>query len=604
MSANNPLSLLKQTYGYDQFRGQQEEIINHLISGGSSFVLMPTGSGKSLCYQIPSLCREGVGVIVSPLIALMQDQITALAQLGISAGAINSNMSDREVFEVKEKLEHNNLDLLYVAPERLVMPDFVELLKTVKVALFAIDEAHCVSQWGHDFRPDYTALSFLAERFEGVPRIALTATADRATRKDIIERLKLEGGKIFIGGFDRPNIHYSILERNNPKKQVYDFIMNNHPEDSGIIYCISRKKVEDMAEWLQKKNIHALPYHAGLTPEVRSRNQDRFLRDDKVIIVATIAFGMGIDKPDVRFVAHMNIPKSIEAYYQETGRAGRDGLPANAYMIYGMDDAVMQRNWIEDSEAPEIQKRIEHQKLNALLGLCEAAICRRQILLEYFDDRGEPCGNCDTCDTKPETFDGTTPAQMALSAVYRTGQRFGMVYVVDVLLGMMDDRIIQFGHDQQSTFGIGKEWSKPEWQNIFRQLVSRNLLMVDVNEYNGIKITEKGFAFLKKKESIDFRKLSVKQKARRNKSTRRSKPVMSDESDQELFEKLKEARQAMAKKRKVPAYVIFHDKTLIELAGRRPQSFEEMLEINGIGESKLEKFGQTLLDVILADRSG
>ena len=604
MSANNPLSLLKQTYGYDQFRGQQEEIINHLIAGGSSFVLMPTGSGKSLCYQIPSLCREGVGVIVSPLIALMQDQITALAQLGISAGAINSNMSDREVFEVKEKLEHNNLDLLYVAPERLVMPDFVELLKTVKVALFAIDEAHCVSQWGHDFRPDYTALSFLAERFEGVPRIALTATADRATRKDIIERLKLEGGKIFIGGFDRPNIHYSILERNNPKKQVYDFIMNNHPEDSGIIYCISRKKVEDMAEWLQKKNIHALPYHAGLTPEVRSRNQDRFLRDDKVIIVATIAFGMGIDKPDVRFVAHMNIPKSIEAYYQETGRAGRDGLPANAYMIYGMDDAVMQRNWIEDSEAPEIQKRIEHQKLNALLGLCEAAICRRQILLEYFDDRGEPCGNCDTCDTKPETFDGTTPAQMALSAVYRTGQRFGMVYVVDVLLGMMDDRIIQFGHDQQSTFGIGKEWSKPEWQNIFRQLVSRNLLMVDVNEYNGIKITEKGFAFLKKKESIDFRKLSVKQKARRNKSTRRSKPVMSDESDQELFEKLKEARQAMAKKRKVPAYVIFHDKTLIELAGRRPQSFEEMLEINGIGESKLEKFGQTLLDVILADRSG
>jgi ATP-dependent DNA helicase RecQ len=313
---------------------------------------------------------------------------------------------------------------------------------------------------------------------------------------------------------------------------------------------------------------------------------------------------MGIDKPDVRFVAHMNIPKSIEAYYQETGRAGRDGLPANAYMIYGMDDAVMQRNWIEDSEAPEIQKRIEHQKLNALLGLCEAAICRRQILLEYFDDRGEPCGNCDTCDTKPETFDGTTPAQMALSAVYRTGQRFGMVYVVDVLLGMMDDRIIQFGHDQQSTFGIGKEWSKPEWQNIFRQLVSRNLLMVDVNEYNGIKITEKGFAFLKKKESIDFRKLSVKQKARRNKSARRSKPVMSDESDQELFEKLKEARQAMAKKRKVPAYVIFHDKTLIELAGRRPQSFEEMLEINGIGESKLEKFGQTLLDVILADRIG
>jgi ATP-dependent DNA helicase RecQ len=599
VSAKNPLSILKQTYGYDQFRGEQEYIINHLIEGGSSFVLMPTGSGKSLCYQIPSLCREGVGVIVSPLIALMQDQITALAQLGISARAINSSMSDRAVFEVKQKLESNNLDLLYVAPERLVMPEFVELLERVKIALFAIDEAHCVSQWGHDFRPDYTALSFLAERFEGVPRIALTATADRATRKDIIERLKLENGRTFIGGFDRPNIHYSILERNNPKKQVYDFIKNYHLEDSGIIYCISRKKVEDMAEWLQGKDINALPYHAGLPAEVRSENQDRFLREDKIIIVATIAFGMGIDKPDVRFVAHMNIPKSIEAYYQETGRAGRDGLPSNAYMIYGMDDAVMQRNWIENSEAPELQKRIENQKLNALLGLCEAAICRRQVLLEYFDDTGEPCGNCDTCDTKPQTFDGTTPAQMALSAVYRTGQRFGMVYVVDVLLGKEDDRIIQFGHDQQSTFGIGKELSRAEWQNIFRQLVSRNLLMVDVQEHNGIKITEKGFAFLKQKESIDFRKVTISKKTKADKPSRRKKPALEDEDDQELFEKLKDARQLMAKKRRVPAYVIFHDKTLIELADRRPQSFEEMLEINGIGESKLKKFGQTLLDVIL-----
>ena len=604
VSAKNPLSILKQTYGYDQFRGEQEEIINHLIEGGSSFVLMPTGSGKSLCYQIPSLCREGVGVIVSPLIALMQDQITALAQLGISAGAINSSMSDRDVFEVKQKLESNNLDLLYVAPERLVMPEFVELLERVKVALFAIDEAHCVSQWGHDFRPDYTALSFLAERFEDVPRIALTATADKATRKDIIERLKLENGRTFVGGFDRPNIHYSILERNNPKKQVYDFIQNYHSEDSGIIYCISRKKVEDMAEWLQGKDINALPYHAGLPAEVRSENQDRFLREDKIIIVATIAFGMGIDKPDVRFVAHMNIPKSIEAYYQETGRAGRDGLPSNAYMIYGMDDAVMQRNWIDNSEAPELQKRIEHQKLNALLGLCEAAICRRQVLLEYFDDTGEPCGNCDTCDTKPQTFDGTTPAQMALSAVYRTGQRFGMVYVVDVLMGKEDDRIIQFGHDQQSTFGIGKELSRQEWQNIFRQLVSRNLLMVDVQEHNGIKITEKGFAFLKKKESIDFRKVTIRKNTKADKPTKRKKPALEDEEDQELFEKLKEARQLMAKKRRVPAYVIFHDKTLIELADQRPQSFEEMLEINGIGESKLKKFGQTLLDVILADRAG
>ena len=599
-SAKSPLSILKQVYGYDQFRGKQEEIINHLIDGGSSFVLMPTGSGKSLCYQIPALCRDGVGVVISPLIALMQDQITALEQLGIAAGAINSGMPDIEVFRVKQKLENNQLDLLYVAPERLVMPEFLELLNEVEIALFAIDEAHCVSQWGHDFRPDYTALSLLAERFKEIPRIALTATADQATRKDIVERLRLQEGRTFIDGFDRPNIHYSIVERNNPKKQVHNFITQNHPKDSGIIYCISRKKVEDMAEWLQGKGINALPYHAGLPPGVRSENQDRFLREDSIIIVATIAFGMGIDKPDVRYVAHMNIPKSIESYYQETGRAGRDGLPSNAYMIYGMDDAAMQRNWIENSEAPEIQKRIEHQKLNALLGLCEAAICRRLILLEYFDDTGKPCGNCDTCDTKPETFNGTIPAQMALSAVFRTGQRFGVIYVVDVLMGKVDDRIIRFGHDQQSTFGIGKEWSKPEWQNIFRQLVSRNLLMVDVNEHNGIKITEKGFLFLKKKESIDFRKLSEKKKSKETRGGKKARAALDNENDQALYEDLRDARQQMAKKRRVPAYVIFHDKTLIELAKVRPQSFEEMLEINGIGDAKLKKFGQTLLDVILA----
>ena len=599
-SAKSPLSILKQVYGYDQFRGKQEEIIKHLIDGGSSFVLMPTGSGKSLCYQIPALCRDGVGVVISPLIALMQDQITALEQLGIAAGAINSGMPDIEVFRVKQKLENNELDLLYVAPERLVMPEFLELLNEVEIALFAIDEAHCVSQWGHDFRPDYTALSLLAERFKEIPRIALTATADQATRKDIVERLRLEKGRTFIDGFDRPNIHYSIVERNNPKKQVHNFIIQNHPKDSGIIYCISRKKVEDMAEWLQGKGINALPYHAGLPPSVRSENQHRFLREDSIIIVATIAFGMGIDKPDVRYVAHMNIPKSIESYYQETGRAGRDGLPSNAYMIYGMDDAAMQRNWIENSEAPEIQKRIEHQKLNALLGLCEAAICRRQILLEYFDDIGKPCGNCDTCDTKPETFNGTIPAQMALSAVFRTGQRFGVIYVVDVLMGKVDDRIMRFGHDQQSTFGIGKEWSKPEWQNIFRQLVSRNLLMVDVNEHNGIKITEKGFLFLKKKESIDFRKLSEKKKSKETRGVKKARAALDNENDQFLYEDLRDARQQMAKKRRVPAYVIFHDKTLIELAKMRPQSFEEMLEINGIGDAKLKKFGQTLLDVILA----
>lgn len=596
---NNPLHILEHIYGYDQFRGQQADIIKHVVDGGSAFVLMPTGSGKSLCYQIPALCRDGVGVIISPLIALMQDQLTALEQLGISAGAINSAMSYDQVFKVKQKLKNNELDLLYVAPERLVMKEFLEMLDNTNIALFAIDEAHCVSQWGHDFRPDYTALSLLAKRYEKIPRIALTATADKPTRKDIVERLALEGGKTFIDGFDRPNIHYAILERNNPKKQVLDFIKNNHPEDSGIIYCISRKKVEDVAAWLQGKGINALPYHAGLTPKIRSQNQDRFLREDNIIIVATIAFGMGIDKPDVRFVVHMNIPKSIEAYYQETGRAGRDGLPSNAYMIYGMDDAAMQRNWIENSEAPEVQKRIEHQKINALLGLCEAAICRRQILLEYFADSCEPCGNCDTCDTHPETFDGTIAAQMGLSAVFRTGQRFGMVYVIDVLMGKDDERIARFGHDKQSTFAIGKEFSKIEWQNIFRQLVSQNLLMVDVNEHNGIKITEKGFQFLKEKATISFRKLTEKQKVKREKKVKKVAIALDNDLDQTLYEDLRVTRQQLAKKRRVPAYVIFNDKTLAELAQVKPQSLDEMLDISGIGAAKLKKFGQALLDVII-----
>ncbi|MEJ6523699.1 MAG: DNA helicase RecQ [Opitutales bacterium] len=596
---NNPLHILEHIYGYDRFRGQQADIIKHVVDGGSAFVLMPTGSGKSLCYQIPALCRDGVGVIISPLIALMQDQLTALEQLGISAGAINSAMSYDQVLRVKQKLKNNELDLLYVAPERLVMKEFLEMLDNTNIALFAIDEAHCVSQWGHDFRPDYTALSLLAKRYEKIPRIALTATADKPTRKDIVERLALEGGKTFIDGFDRPNIHYAILERNNPKKQVLDFIKNNHPEDSGIIYCISRKKVEDVAAWLQGKGINALPYHAGLTPKIRSQNQDRFLREDNIIIVATIAFGMGIDKPDVRFVVHMNIPKSIEAYYQETGRAGRDGLPSNAYMIYGMDDAAMQRNWIENSEAPEVQKRIEHQKINALLGLCEAAICRRQILLEYFADSCEPCGNCDTCDTHPETFDGTIAAQMGLSAVFRTGQRFGMVYVIDVLMGKDDERIARFGHDKQSTFAIGKEFSKIEWQNIFRQLVSQNLLMVDVNEHNGIKITEKGFQFLKEKATISFRKLTEKQKVKREKKVKKVAIALDNDLDQSLYEDLRITRQQLAKKRRVPAYVIFNDKTLAELAQVKPQSLDEMLDISGIGAAKLKKFGQALLDVII-----
>ena len=502
---SKPLKILQQRYGYDHFRDQQADIVDHVIAGHHTLVLMPTGGGKSLCYQIPALCREGVGVVVSPLIALMHDQIAALEQLGIAAGAINSAMPWKQVREFKDKMRNGSLDLLYVAPERLVMLDFLELLDDCQIALFAIDEAHCVSQWGHDFRPDYAALSVLVERFPETPRIALTATADAPTRRDIISRLGLSDGKTFISGFDRPNIHYTIAERNNPKQQVWQFIQKQHPKDSGIVYCISRKKVDEIAEWLQKRGSNALPYHAGLSNDMRARNQERFLREDNIIIVATIAFGMGIDKPDVRFVIHMNIPKNIEAYYQETGRAGRDGLPSNAYMIYGMDGAAMQRSWIEDSKAPDNQKRIEHQKLNALLGLCEAASCRRQILLEYFGDQCEPCGNCDTCDNKPDTFDGTIAVQKALSCVHRTGQRFGVAYLIDVLLGKTNDRISRFNHDQQSTYGIGKEYSKREWLNIFRQLVAQNLLSVDITGYGGLSITQKGRAFLKDKKAMALR---------------------------------------------------------------------------------------------------
>ncbi len=595
----NPLEILQQSYGYDEFRGEQAEIITHINEGGSAFVLMPTGSGKSLCYQIPALCRDGMAIVVSPLIALMQDQVDALAQLGISAGAINSSLNFSETQQMREKALSGKLDLLYVAPERLVMPEFLEFLDKCKIALFAIDEAHCVSQWGHDFRPDYAALSLLAERFANIPRIALTATADEPTRKDIVERLGLQDGRIFIGGFDRPNIHYSIVNRNNPKKQIWAFISENHHGDNGIIYCISRKKVEELATWLQQQGLNALPYHAGLSPKTRSENQRHFLQGDKVIMVATIAFGMGIDKPDIRFVIHMNIPKNIEAYYQETGRAGRDGLAANAYMIYGMDDAAMQRGWINNGDAPESQKRIEHQKLNALLGLCEAVNCRRQILLKYFGDTIQPCGNCDTCQTKPDVFDGTTSAQKALSCVHRTGQIFGVGYLIDVLLGVENDRIKNFNHHNQSTFGIGDEYDKKEWQSIFRQLVAQDLLEVDVAGHGGLSITQKGSAFLNKKQTIELRKPPKTTATRKTKTTpaKQNKALKTPE-EKNLFEELKTIRAKLAKDNNLPAYVIFHDKTLIELATKKPQSPQEMLTINGIGETKLERYGEEFLQAI------
>ena len=594
------LRILQKTYGYNSFRGAQAEIVEHVIAGKNAFVLMPTGGGKSLCYQIPALMRDGVGVIISPLIALMQDQVDALTQLGIRAAAINSNMPPAHVAETKNKIRSGDIDLVYVAPERLLMDDFLGLLKQSHIALFAIDEAHCVSQWGHDFRPHYTQLAALAEKFPHIPRIALTATADTPTHRDIVERLHLSNGRTFIAGFDRPNIHYSIATKSNAQKQLLHFIKENHPKDSGIVYCLSRRMTDETAAWLSGQGFKALPYHAGMDAEARARHQERFLREEQIIMVATIAFGMGIDKPDVRFVVHMNIPKNIEAYYQETGRAGRDGLPSDALMLYGMQDAAMQRNFIDESTAPDQQKRIEHQKLNALLGLCEAASCRRRIILDYFGDRSEPCGNCDTCNTPPETFDGSIAAQKALSCVYRTGQRFGVSYLIDVLTGKEDERITRFGHDKLSTFGIGKECGKSEWQGIFRQLVALNLLNVDSSEHGGLKITAPGHTFLKEKATLALRKFTGKIRPPRVPRIPRGSESIAAfvDADQLLFDALRAARLELARAQNVPPYVIFHDKTLREMAIRKPTGRAEISGISGVGEKKMERYGDIFLQVI------
>lgn len=598
--SSNALNILQKIYGYDGFRGQQAEIIDHVIAGKNTFVLMPTGGGKSLCYQIPSLCRDGVGIIVSPLIALMQDQVEALKQLGIRAAAINSAMSLPDIRKTEQAIRDGEIDMVYVAPERLLMDDFLNLIDGAKIALFAIDEAHCVSQWGHDFRPHYAQLSLLATRYPHIPRVALTATADAPTRKDIIEVLQLADGKTFIAGFDRPNIHYSIAVKDGGKQQILKFIRDRHADNSGIVYCLSRQATEDMADWLAEEGFKALPYHAGLTTEIRAKNQERFLREDKIIMVATIAFGMGIDKPDVRFVAHMTIPKNIEAYYQETGRAGRDGLPSEALMVYGMQDAAMQRGFIENSNAPLAQKRIEHQKLNAMLGLCETAGCRRQVLLDYFGDHGKPCGNCDNCLNPPESFDGTVAAQKAISCVYRTGQRFGVSYLIDVLLGAKNERIGSFQHDKLSVYGIGTDFTKPQWQGIFRQLVAHNLLSVDMNEHGGIKITAQGEAFLKEKKTIQLRQdaKQAKTAALRREMAARDVASFDNEDDLALYQALKTARMVLARAQNVPPYVIFHDKTLREMALIKPKSLNVMSRLHGMGEKKLERYGQAFLDTI------
>jgi ATP-dependent DNA helicase RecQ len=593
---SSPKDVLSSVFGYDAFRGEQEKIINDLIAGKSCGVLMPTGSGKSLCYQIPSICMDGTGIIVSPLIALMNDQVVALREAGVKAAAIHSGLEHTELRATFDELRSGRLDLVYVAPERLVNDAFLDILDNIKIALFAIDEAHCISQWGHDFRPEYRQVSLLRTRYPDTPCIAVTATADQATRKDIVERLSLP--KLYVAGFDRPNIAYYASIKDNPRNQILRFLKARNEGESGIIYCLSRKKVEDTASWLVQKGYNALPYHGRLDKDIRARNQERFIKEEGMIMVATIAFGMGIDKPDVRFVAHLDLPKNIEAYYQETGRAGRDGLPSVAWMVYGLQDLALQRQMIENSDSPEEQKRIERQKLTALLGYCETATCRRQVLLNYFDDDGEPCGNCDTCLHPPETFDGSIAAQKMLSCVLRTGQMYGSGYVIDVLLGKTNERIERQGHESLSTFGIGTEHSTKEWRSLVRQLVACGFLYVDMDAYGAIKITQEGVNFLKEKPALQMRldpKVIGGSSSRSGKKTDPALMLESD-SDQELFTELKALRMSIAKEKNVPPYVVFHDKTLIEMVLHKPGSLEAMNDLPGVGRSKLQKYGQEFLD--------
>jgi len=596
----SPQDVLSSIFGYDDFRGEQEQIIADVIAGKSCGVLMPTGSGKSLCYQIPSICMDGTGVIVSPLIALMQDQVIALREAGVKAAAIHSGLEYPELQSALNDLRNGALDLVYVAPERLVNDAFLDILDDIKIALFAIDEAHCISQWGHDFRPEYRQVSLLRTRYPDTPCIAVTATADAPTRKDIVERLALP--KLYVAGFDRPNISYEVAIKNNPRAQLLQFLKGRDVGESGIVYCLSRKKVEETASWLAKQGYNALPYHARLNKDLRNRHQERFLKEEGVIMVATIAFGMGINKPDVRFVAHLDLPKNIEAYYQETGRAGRDGLASVAWMVYGLQDLALQRQMIEGSDAPDEQKRIERQKLTAFLGYCESATCRRQVLLRYFDDNGDPCGNCDTCLRPPKTFDGSIAAQKLLSCILRTGQMFGGGYVIDVLLGKNNERVKKFGHESLSTFGIGTEHSSKEWQSLIRQLVAYGFIYVDMDAHGGLKITSDGMSFLRNKPILQMRLDPKTIGGSPSKSGKKTDPALSLENpeDQELFAALKALRMGIAKENNVPPYVVFHDKTLIDMVLHKPSSLTAMSSIPGVGQSKLDKYGQIFLDALSA----
>ncbi len=595
-----PLSaqqILNKTFGYSAFRHYQSDIIQTLLNNEDAIVLMPTGGGKSLCYQIPAMIRDGVGIVISPLIALMQDQVSALNQLGIRATYLNSTLSSASQQQTEQQLLKGEIDLLYISPERLLTNRMSHLLTQSNIALFAIDEAHCVSQWGHDFRKEYQQLRILHERFPNVPRIALTATADQRTRDEIIEQLNLKDAKIFINSFDRPNICYTISEGQNSRERLWRFIEQAHTGDAGIVYCLSRKKVEATADWLSAKGCRALPYHAGLSPQVRQQHQQQFLREDSIIIVATIAFGMGIDKPDVRFVAHLSLPKSVEAYYQETGRAGRDGSPANAWMAYGLQDVITLRQMTQETDASEQFKRISHHKLEAMLGLCEQTTCRRQTILAYFGETlKEPCGNCDICLSPPKTWDATEAARKALSCVHRTGQRFGVNYVIDVLTGKEDQRITQNAHDKVSTYGIGKELSGPAWRSVFRQLIAFSYLNSDIDGHGALILTEKSRPLLRGEVELQLR---YQQKEKSNNKKSKDKPELRS-IDLPLFDAFRDHRLALAQEMGVPPYVIFHDSTLQEMARKRPCKLEELRYISGIGEQKLHKFGQSFLEIILA----
>ena len=586
--------ILQSVFGFSTFRPPQDQIIESVVAGDDALVLMPTGGGKSLCYQIPALVREGCGVVISPLIALMQDQVSAMKLLGVRASFLNSTLSASEARAIEQALLAGELDLLYIAPERFTQPNTLKLLRQASISLFAIDEAHCVSQWGHDFRADYLQLSLLHELFPEVPRIALTATADARTREDIISRLQLEHAGQFLAGFDRPNICYRIALKHNAKNQLLKFLKDEHPTDAGIVYCLSRKKTEDIAYWLQSEGFNALPYHAGLASETRAEHQRRFLRDEGVIIVATIAFGMGIDKPDVRYVAHLDLPKTIESYYQETGRAGRDGEPADAWMIYGLQDVIKLRQMMEGSGGSEEHKRAEQHRLNAMLGLCEITTCRRQALLAYFGEGlAQPCGNCDCCLEPAQTWDGTEAARKALSVAYRTEQRFGVNHLIDVLRGAETDKIFQFDHHRLASHGIGQDLDNNQWRSVYRQLVARGYLSVDLERFGALKLEEACRPLLRGEETIQFR-LDVKKKP----AKRQTKTPLAADLDIALWEALRECRREFAEDQGVPPYVIFHDTSLQQMCVELPRDMNAFALVSGVGERKLEKYGPAFIRVI------